>query len=388
LLDEVPASRHNGLTFIQISTRGQRVRRKWLKTALMYGIGLALLAYVIGSNWEPKAGSAGVGLKTTFSRPNRWEYFPLAAGCIGLGVSITFVRWYILVRAQDLPFSLRDAFRLGLVGYFFNTFLPGAVGGDLLKAAFIAREQQRRTVAVSTVLIDRGIGLWGLVGLCAFVGGGFWASGDPVIADNDDLRQVVKVALGLMALTLAVWLLLGVLPERRAHRFAQRLHSIPRIGKVLAEFWRAVWIYRSRGNTVLAMLILSMGAHVFTVLAFFFAARTFQAAHEPLQMPGVLEHFVIVPAGKTFQGFFPSPGGIGGAEYVFGLLYKRLGYPAEGAIRANLGTRMAEWTLGFIGLVIYLFIKRDLQHAIPGGSGHTTTDSSSPVATSRTTNER
>ncbi len=139
------------------------MKTNWWKTGLLYGVGFALLAFVIWNNWEPKPGSGGVGLKNLFSpeREKHWGYYGLAAICAATSITVTFVRWYFLVRAQDLPFTLRDALRLGLVGNFFNIFLPGSVGGDLLKAAFLAREQERRTVAVSTVLIDRGVGLWG-----------------------------------------------------------------------------------------------------------------------------------------------------------------------------------------------------------------------------------
>src|SRR5262249_17571208 len=255
----------------------------------------------------------------------------------------------MLVRAQNLPFSLRDAFRLGLVGYFFNTFLPGSVGGDLLKAAFIAREQERRTVAVSTVLIDRGVGLWGLVALTALVGGGFWAAGDPIITSQPNLMLAIRAAIAVMGASLAVWLLLGVLPERRAHRFSQRLHSIPRIGKSLAEFWRAVWLYRLSGLTILKGLLMSMGGHVFTVLSFYFAAMTFQPADQPMHMRGLREHFVIVPPAIAFQGFFPSPGGVGGGEFVFGELYNAAGAPRRAGILGCLGFRCCSWILGLAG---------------------------------------
>ncbi len=56
-------------------------------------------------------------------------------------VSLTFVRWYLLVRALGLHFRLLDAFRLGFLGYLFNFVSVGSVGGDLFKAIFIAREQ-------------------------------------------------------------------------------------------------------------------------------------------------------------------------------------------------------------------------------------------------------
>src|SRR5262249_17837325 len=66
----------------------------------------------------------------------------------------TIVRWYVLVRATGLSFRLPDALRLGFIGLFFSNFLPSAIGGDVIKAYFIAKEQSRRAIAVATVVID------------------------------------------------------------------------------------------------------------------------------------------------------------------------------------------------------------------------------------------
>lgn len=344
------------------SAEGIGVTRRSWNTLIRYGIGLALLAFVIWRHWEPAEGSTGVGLKDVFraDRDIRWWLYGLAACVSCVNIAITFIRWYLLVRAQDLPFTLRDAFRLGLVGYFFNTFLPGAVGGDLLKAAFLAREQERRTVAVSTVLIDRGIGLWGLIALAAISGTIFWLVNPEVIDSQPDLRRAVRVALGLMAATFGLWAFLGVLPERRAKRFAERLRWLPRVGPVLAEFWRAVWLYRSRGFTIMTALGMSVLGHVCNVIVFFLAAQTFHSANVLDPTPSLFQHGIIVPVGMTFQGFFPAPGGVGGGEFIFGLLYERLGYPGENGILGSLGVRMLAWALGLCGYIVYMFMKRQV----------------------------
>src|SRR5262249_62009496 len=98
---------------------------------------------------------------------------PLLAAtvCCAGAMFLTFARWFVLVRALELPFRLRDAVRLGLAGFFFNIFLAGEIGGDVVKAAFLAREQSRRTAAVATVLVDRVGGLAGLFWPAALVGG-------------------------------------------------------------------------------------------------------------------------------------------------------------------------------------------------------------------------
>src|SRR5262249_1875839 len=154
-----------------------------------------------------------------------------------------------------------NAFRLGLIGYYLSTFLPGSIGGDIIKAAQIAREQDRRTVAVATVLIDRVIGLCGLFWLVALVGTVFWGVGylmDSVqrSAGIVALETIVLGAWGLVLASLTFWFFLGVLPPRRAERFAAWLGRIPKVGHSLAEFWRAVWMYRLQGRSVLCAIFL------------------------------------------------------------------------------------------------------------------------------------
>src|SRR5262249_40872336 len=148
--------------------------RKIVWTVLKYLLAIGLLAYVITSYWNPPGGH---GLAEVWQKhvvegnPIAWHYLALAFLICLASISLTVVRWCILVRAQALPFTMTNALRLGLVGFFLSTFLPGSVGGDVVKAAFIAREQSRRTVAVATVIMDRALALWALFSLTAMMGG-------------------------------------------------------------------------------------------------------------------------------------------------------------------------------------------------------------------------
>ena len=153
------------------------MKKQILMLLLKYGLGLGLLAWVIYSYWDIKSpDGADVGLAGVLEIPMHWPYL-LLAGVIGLAsILLTFLRWYVLVLAPDLPFTISTPLRLGMIGYYLSTFLPGSVGGDIIKAAFVC-EQNRRTLAVATVIIDRVIGLCGLTWLVALVGSYFWLSG-------------------------------------------------------------------------------------------------------------------------------------------------------------------------------------------------------------------
>lgn len=69
--------------------------------------------------------------------------------------------------------SFLACFRLFLVGYFYNTFLPGSVAGDAVRAVQ-ARESfgsEGTTASLAVVLVERVLGLFGLV----LVAGGAFA---------------------------------------------------------------------------------------------------------------------------------------------------------------------------------------------------------------------
>src|SRR5262249_13717162 len=144
-----------------------------------YALGVGVLSWVIWRHWSPASDGEGVALRDVLSRPLQvGPGLGAAFFCAG-AMLLMFVRWYVLVRAQGLPFTVRDAVRLGFVGMFFNTFLAGELGGGVAKAVGLAREQQsRRAAAVATVLMDRAVGLLGLFWLAGVLGGLFWLGGN------------------------------------------------------------------------------------------------------------------------------------------------------------------------------------------------------------------
>lgn len=352
------------------SLKDAPVTKRTLTIGFKYGLGLLLLVYVVWRNWNAPPGSNSPGLSDALGRPV--QIIPLLfAVCISVfSLLLTFVRWYVLVRAQDLPFTAGDALRLGLIGYYFSTFLPGSVGGDLVKAAFLAREQNRRTVAVATVLVDRVVGLWGLALLVALVGGIFWLAGDPAIEREATLRTILWTSWGIMAASGVVWLLSGFLSKAQAHLLETLLRRTPWVGGPLAEMWLALWLYRQRGGAVLVALLLAVVGHFGFVLTYYFAAQIWLAPGEEDQVPTLVESFLIVPVGMTFQAFFPSPGGVGGGEAGFSVLFGWIGRSKSYGVLASLAQRLITWVLAFGGYLLYLRLQPRLQPPAAPASGN------------------
>lgn len=353
-------------------------------TLLKYGIGLAILILVLWLNWDPKPASPSVQLLGSglvaepFSTPGLGEMirrpldpipFVVALIVSAIGLLLTFLRWHLLVIAQGLRFSRTSAIRLGLIGYFFNTFLPGSVGGDLLKAYYIQKDQSRRTVAVATVLIDRAIGLWGVIWMVALIGGFFHLTNDPLLEQNAHLQRIVSFSTLVVIGSIACWILLSLLPERRADRFAQRLEGIPKIGHSLGELWRAIWMYQKQRKAVIVALLISIVGHVGWVWVFHASTRVFDVPN-PEQTLGTLEeHFLIAPVANTAQALFPTPGGVGGGEAMFGWLYQYLGKPSVNGILGCLAQRLVFLLLGLLGYIVYARMRDRTFPVVANGTG-------------------
>ena len=101
------------------SEAGWRRMLPWLKGP----IGLGLIAFLIHKHWDAFA--------NFLQRPIEWRFLALGCGICIVSVVLTFLRWYLLVWAQQFKFSVSDAVRLGFMGCLLNYVGPGALGGGI-----------------------------------------------------------------------------------------------------------------------------------------------------------------------------------------------------------------------------------------------------------------
>lgn len=339
--------------------------RSWIGVA-KYLVAFALLALVIGLNWNDKFDADGkltaTGLKSLLQRQPDYALYGLVAA-LWVGVlAVQYVRWYVLVRALDLPFTLRNAVRLGMVGTFYNTFLPGAIGGDFVKAYFIAQGHPgRKPAAVATVVADRLLGLFGLLVFGGVIAGVMWAAGDPNITANRKLQTLVIVCFVLVLVGVVGYVGIGFLSHHAADRIASRLHRVKKVGPTLAELWFTARQYRARPTAILAGVGLSAVAHTLMLFTFHFAVQVFPP-DDPALLGTLSEHFVLAPIGFIVQAIIPLPGGLGASELTFGGLYEFI-RPGGGnvvGLTGRLALRTVEWAIGGVCYVAYLFMKAEL----------------------------
>lgn len=128
---------------------------------LKYGLRFVLTAIMLA--WL----SAQVDLRSVGEVIARANPLWLVVGVLVnlLSVVCAAWRWQQLLRGLGFRFPLLQLLRLVLAGSFFNMFLPSSVGGDLMKMVLIAPGLDQREAAISSVLMDRVVGLAVTIGV-------------------------------------------------------------------------------------------------------------------------------------------------------------------------------------------------------------------------------
>ncbi|MCX6552396.1 MAG: lysylphosphatidylglycerol synthase transmembrane domain-containing protein [Acidobacteria bacterium] len=173
-------------------------------------------------------------------------------------------RWLVLLRPIAGPASPRfpTVMRIFFVSTFVGSFLPATVGADAARAYALAREGVATSAAVASVVMDRILGVLGIL-IMAAVGLVFARQ----LADN-------PVVLAGLALTTAVCAATAVVVfSARAEMLVQRLVGFlpwARVRDLVARLVGAMQMYATRHGDLLNVTLGSIGVQVLrTVQAYY-----------------------------------------------------------------------------------------------------------------------
>jgi uncharacterized protein (TIRG00374 family) len=184
----------------------------------------------------------------------------LASLCLAmtaLAVPLQAFRWWLLLRSRGLAPGYPTTLRLHLIGCFWNCLFPGLTGGDAVKAWKVAAASGRTADAITSVIVDRVLGLVALVSLSAGVGA-------TLIADPSHHQLIVRVwgLLALMLIASLLWLSPAMQRILRLSWLAQRLRSHLRMVGMVID---ALGAYQRHRATLLAGFVCSCAGHVLII---------------------------------------------------------------------------------------------------------------------------
>lgn len=316
-------------------------RRRLFVNLLRFVVSFALLAYVIDHvrSDDPET------FVRLLTQPKDWPLLVAAWLCCASALGVGFMRWYVLIRSLGLAITPLRTVRIGVFGFMLDFAALGAVGGDLVKAALLAREQHGRGIeAAASVVADRVVGLLMLLTATASI---LWWSRADLPAPLGVVSQIAGVA------AVAAWTAIAAVFASVSLRLADegRLSRLGTPGALLARVIEAARMYRRRPSVMVLACLLALTGLTLNVTGFYLLSRGLPAVG-----PTWAEHWRIVPP-ALLSGLIPLPADtLGVLDYAVSQLYVTV---TQGRASESLGLlvvmayRVVSIGVVMVGAVLY-----------------------------------
>src|SRR5256714_3514151 len=276
----------------------------------------------------------------------RFEW--LAAGILAylvVEVAAAF-RWQILLKVQGINLKFGRLSALFLIGMFYNQFLPGGTGGDIIKSYLLLKETpDHKAGALLAVVFDRFIGLVALVAVTATL----IALRYDFLSQKPQTRNLLWLLLILLSASVAFLIATFVISGFKLfHYFPAHFPGRDK----LIEIFAAYHLYARHWRASLVAFGASIVAHLATFTAFLFAAYALG-----VRVP-VVDFFAIMPVERTISALPISFAGIGIREKVSQIMLNGLcGVPEAKAILVGSLSFVIILVCCLPGAFVYLFYK-------------------------------
>ena len=274
--------------------------------------------------------------------------FYVLSNCLGA------VQWYLLLRAQDLPVSFRQALIFYFIGVFFNNVLLGNIGGDALRIYDIRRLTGRASGGVAATFMDRFIGLFSTCSLAL--------AAYPLIA-TVERAWLVSVLLPVL-LGLIVLLAMGL--SRRIGAFLEGLivRLLPaQVGELVGKLRQSIVVYRHRVGLLCAVWLISLGVQSSRILVYWMAGLALGMD------PGLVFFVCFQPVAAVLAALPISIGGLGVREGTLVGLFSSVGIGRELATAMSLLGYIAGLLASLLGGIAFVLRRiepvADQQEAMP-----------------------
>jgi uncharacterized protein (TIRG00374 family) len=265
-----------------------------------------------------------------------------------LNVAASTWRWHLLLRAQDVRLPRRKLFGSFLVANFFGNFLPSNIGGDVIRIRDTAPAAQSTTLAATVVLVDRGLGLMGLV-LIAALGA--------TMAVSMHGQKVLPIwpswlwagfAFGAAIAVPAMYAPQGVGRLLKPLTF---LHP-EWVERQITALTDALGRFREKPSSLIGCF---GGAVLVQLLVVAFYLTVVHALNIPVTASDLA---TIVPLSLIVQMLPLSLNGFGVREATFSFYFSRVGLPIESAVLLSLVAAAITMLHSLSGAAVYVTRKR------------------------------
>lgn len=234
-------------------------------------------------------------------------------------VLISNLRWRSILHlksSQSLP--IFATLKMTWIGLFFNSMLPGAVSGDLVKV-FYARKLDHvfsNSFLLTSVFIDRIFGLLGLLILAGIFG---VINYHEVAGISPEIKLLLHTNF-LLCAGAATFLGTLFIPDRYQNKIKELIEKIPFIGTKINKIFIQLWLIGKSKKTVFTCILMGMAGQSLLITGFWMLTIPF--CDTPISL---LNAFIFMPVGFITIAIPITPAGLGVGHAIFNTLFAYFG---------------------------------------------------------------
>ena len=278
---------------------------------------------------------------------------------LGAGILVFFfctivatARWKILLAVQDINMTWLRTWQLFMIGMFFNLFMLGSTGGDVVKMFLTMREaRNNKAAALLSVFMDRVIGMLALI----FLSVGFLYFRYDLLNHAEGSSTLLNLLLWLMAAALLI--IVGMFAVSALGWVHYLPQWTPLRGRIV-EISAACHMYAKGWRLTIWAFFISFPLFGMFFTTFYCAARAFT------DQLGIVDIFSVMPIVAVITAIPISVSGIGLRESLFVSLLAPFGVTAAVATLISV-TGFLINTLGSLaGGLVFLFYRSSTHESI------------------------
>ena len=295
-----------------------------------------------------------LSLWNALQKINPW-WFVAAVICSGIPAFLGIIRWRWILQVQGLDVRFSRLFSITFIGLFFNAFMLGSTGGDVVKAWYVAHEtHHKKAESVATVVVDRLIGLLALFIIALVMMSIYYKR----VFEDPKLLWFAVATLAVVLATVAITIvglwrgLADKFPRLRAW-----LRRLPRYD-MLRRLVDAYRVYASHPVVLTKTMLISFAVHFFSMLSIVCVGRGLG-----IRSAGFIDYFLYLPIINSVTAVPITISGFGLREGMYMKMFAEVGVAEPAALVMSLLGYLANMFWSIVGAVFYLTHRKELPQA-------------------------
>jgi uncharacterized protein (TIRG00374 family) len=254
-------------------------------------------------------------------------------------------QWWILLRSERIAIAWKQSLSFYFVGLFFNNFFISAMGGDFFRMYDIRRYAKNGPAAVSTVFLDRFMGLFVMSGMAILAA--------PFVILKLDVKMEFLIPCAVLIL---MWIFIGFFffhkPFARPFAWIMERLIPGNIVVKIREVYRKIHDFGRQKKLFFSVIVISIIVQSARIMTHYLLALSLGISISPVYF------FLIIPVVAIVSSLPVSIGGIGLREQTGVVLFGIIGMTTLQSFSVEFLAYLVAIVSSLPGGIIFMIRKR------------------------------